>query len=60
MLRHHQYFISKTFSMIINNILDSLVSVSFLILLAEGNERDFNCPEECGLYAEKDTIGPHY
>ena len=58
MSRHHQYFISKICSLVVNIILYSLVSVSFLSLLAEGNDRDFNCPDECGLYAEEDRIGP--
>ena len=44
--------------MFVNNILYSLVFVSFLLLLVDGNERDFNCPDECGLYGEKDRNGP--
>ena len=24
-----------------------------------GDENDFNCPDECGLYSAKDRIGPH-
>ena len=45
--------------MIIYNTLFTSVFLSFSVLVTEGNENDFNCPDECGLYSDGDRVGPH-
>ena len=45
--------------MIIYNTFIISVFLAFFVLATEGNENDFNCPDECGLYSKRDRVGPH-